>query len=353
MNQLAAVSGELDHCTGEVRVTRDIHVGHGETVQVDGRSDHPLNCKRVNVILEPLNSSEGTLIVRTYALIKGNSRRVPLVFRNLSGRKMTIRKGTKMAGDVRAHLNACERCFRFKHPMEKAPLNPLWVTYPFELIHFDFLQIGSTRTILIITDHFTRFAAAFVTQSGSAKAVAKVLCLQYFPFYTWPDKILTDQGRCFESQLFKEILELSKIRKVRTTPYYPATNGQCERFNKTLIHMIGTMPSEVKCSWEDWVATLCHAYNCTVSGVTGYSPFYLMFGRLPKLPIDIEYNVAVEKEASTYTAYVRDLTKRLREAHERAQELIEKESNRQKGYYDRNVRCATLREGDIVLLKEC
>ena len=97
MNQLAAVSGELDRCTGEVRVTRDIHVGHGETVQVDGRSDHPLNCKRVNVILEPLNSPEGSLIVRTYALIKGNSRRVPLVFRNLSGRKMTIKKGTRVA----------------------------------------------------------------------------------------------------------------------------------------------------------------------------------------------------------------------------------------------------------------
>ena len=257
----------------------------------------------------------------------------------------------KMAGDVKAHLKACERCFKFKHPMEKAPLNPLWVTYPFELIHLDFLQIGSTRTVLVITDHFTRFAAAFVTQSGSAQAVAKVLCMQYFPFYSWPDRILTDQGRCFESQLFKEILEISKIRKVRTTPYHPATNGQCERFNKTLIHMIGTMPSEVKCSWEDWVSTLCHAYNCTVSGVTGYSPFYLMFGRLPKLPIDIEYDVAVEKEGSTYTAYVRDLTRRLREAHERAQELIEKENNRQKGYYDRNVRCANLRKGDLVLLR--
>ena len=95
MNQLAAVSGELDRCTGEVRVTRDIHVGHGETVQVDGRSDHPLNCKRVNVLLEPLNSPEGALIVRTYALIKGNSRRVPLVFRNLSGRKNDDQEGDK------------------------------------------------------------------------------------------------------------------------------------------------------------------------------------------------------------------------------------------------------------------
>ena len=77
MNQLAAVSGELDQCTGEVRVTRDIHVGEGETVQVSGRSDHPLNCKRVNVILEPLETSEGALVVRTYAMTKSNGRRVP------------------------------------------------------------------------------------------------------------------------------------------------------------------------------------------------------------------------------------------------------------------------------------
>ena len=97
MNQLAAVSGDLDRCTGEVRVTRDIQVGEGETVQVSGRSDHLLNCKRVNVILEPLETPEGALVVRTYAMTKSNGRRVPLIFRNLSGRKQVIRKGTRVA----------------------------------------------------------------------------------------------------------------------------------------------------------------------------------------------------------------------------------------------------------------
>ena len=257
----------------------------------------------------------------------------------------------KMLQDVKTHLQECDRCLKFKQPMEKAPMHPLWITYPFELIHLDFLQIGNTKNILVITDHFTRFAAAFITPSGSAKAVARVLCYQFFPFYTWPDKILTDQGGCFESQLYKEILAIAQIGKVRTTPYHPSTNGQCERFNRTLIAMIGTLPSEVKCSWEDWVATLCHAYNCTVSGVTGYSPYYLMFGRLPRLPIDIEYDVGIDETGKSYTKYAQDLVERLREAHERAQELIEKESNRQKGYYDKNVRCALLKKGDLVLLR--
>ena len=78
-------------------MTRDIHVGEGETVQVSGRSDHPLNCKRVNVLLEPLETPEGALVVRTYAMTKSNGRRVPLIFRNLSGRKQVIKKGTRVA----------------------------------------------------------------------------------------------------------------------------------------------------------------------------------------------------------------------------------------------------------------
>ena len=52
--------------------------------------------------------------------------------------------------------------------------------------------------------------------------------------------------------------------------------------------MLGALPTYAKKYWQEWIATLTHAYNCTVSSVTGFSPYFLMFGRIPKIPLDVE-----------------------------------------------------------------
>ena len=52
--------------------------------------------------------------------------------------------------------------------------------------------------------------------------------------------------------------------------------------------MLGTLPSHAKKKWQEWIAILTHAYNCTVSSVTGVSPYFLMFGRTPKTPLDVK-----------------------------------------------------------------
>ena len=57
--------------------------------------------------------------------------------------------------------------------------------------------------------------------------------------------------------------------------------------------MLGTLPPHAKKSWSEWVATLTHAYNCTMSQTTGFSPFFLMFGRILKIPIDVEFSVTL------------------------------------------------------------
>ena len=55
------------------------------------------------------------------------------------------------------------------------------------------------------------------------------------------------------------------VKKLHTSPYHPETNGQCECFNATLINMLGTLPNHAKKNWQEWVITLTHAYNSTVS----------------------------------------------------------------------------------------
>ena len=103
-------------------------------------------------------------------------------------------------------------------------------------------------------------------------------CILRFGF---PAHILHDQGKVFENQLFHEIQKLAGIQRLQTTPYHPQTNGNVGRFNRALLSMLRTLPEDQKYKWKDSVNKVVHAYNCTVNNATGFSPFYLLFGRLP------------------------------------------------------------------------
>ena len=118
-----------------------------------------------------------------------------------------------------------------------------------------------------------------MTPKQTAIVVAHILLENFLVHYGWPEKILTDQGKSFENNLFRELCSLAKVKKLCTSPYHPETNDQCECFNDTLISMLETLPSHAKKNWQEWITTLTHAYNCTVSPVTGFSPYFLMFGK--------------------------------------------------------------------------
>ena len=177
---------------------------------------------------------------------------------------------SNMAKDVGNYVKSCLRCLQFKKLPEKATLNPIKTSRPLELVHIDYLTIEAPKTsrsqkdvnILIVTDHFTRYTQAYVTPNQKASTVAKMLWDRFFVHYGFPEKILSDQGHNFESKLLKELCILAQIKQMRTTPYRPDGNGWCERFNRTLISMLGTLPEEFKSEWVNHVNMLTYAYNC-------------------------------------------------------------------------------------------
>ena len=87
------------------------------------------------------------------------------------------------------------------------------------------------------------------------------------------------------SDLLKALCEIVQVKKM-TSGYHPQTNGQCKDFNATLIIMLGTLPEKPKSTWREQVPMLVHTYNCTRNNANGFSPYYLMFGQKPHLPID-------------------------------------------------------------------
>ena len=215
-----------------------------------------------------------------------------------------------MSKDVRQHIRTCDRCERFKDRPDKEKIEQTEAQYPLEMVHINFLMIGGKKdprkdiNVLVVTDHFTRYAQAYVTTSQTTVTVARVLFTQFFTQYGWPTKLITDQGPQFEGKLFQQLAREANMRKIRTTPYHPEGYAQCEQFNRTLLNMLGTMPPNAKKEWQEWVSAMTHAYNCTISRTTGFAPYYLMFGREPKIPIDIELNLLSRREEVTPRTYV-------------------------------------------------
>ena len=96
--------------------------------------------------------------------------------------------------------------------------------------------------------------------------------------------------------------------------------------------MLGILPSHAKKNWQEWVATLTHAYNCTVSPVTGFSPYFLRFGRIPKLPLDINLEIPmVEQEPTSQQSYAQKLHSKLQWACQKPQIIIKENHNAIKG----------------------
>ena len=187
----------------------------------------------------------------------------------------------------------------------------------------------------------------------TAQATAKLLWENFIRHYGFPEKFLSDQGRNFESELISELCKLAKVEKVHTTPYHPMTNGQCERSNSTLCNMLGTLPEKEKADWKSHLGSMTHAYNCTKHPSTTYFPYYLMFGRQPRLPIDYEMGLPIDVLGDTCskTNYVQKLKQRLDFAYKRAREISQKQAQKYKLSYDKKVKGSQLQVDDIVLVK--
>ena len=183
---------------------------------------------------------------------------------------------------------------------------------------------------------FHQVCPGICTRTQMAQTRAKTLWDKFIVHYGLPPKILTDQGCNFESQLMADLCKLMGVQKIWTSPYHPQTNGQCERFNSTLINMLGTLPKEKKSEWKNHIGTLVHAYNCTQNSATGFSPYYLMFGRQPCLPVDVALGLAPHTitEPNT-TKSVQKLREQTKWAHERAEAFQAKEAKRHKCNYNK------------------
>ena len=264
-----------------------------------------------------------------------------------------------MLNDIEGYVKNCERCTLAKAGKQpRTNMQHLLAKRPLEVVAMDFTLlepgIGGRETVLILTDVFTKYTQAIVVKDQKAKTVAKALVEHWFVKLGVPQRLHSDQGRNFESDLVKELCSIYGIAKSRTTPYHPEGNGQVERFNRTLHDLLRTLQPHQKRRWPEYLPELVYSYNCTPHSSTGFSPYYLFFRRDPVLPLahllgqqeenHIEEDNIVDEWVSTHC-------ERLKTAFQLAGAKMEKEALRRRNLNDRKAQDTGIPVGGCVFLK--
>ena len=147
------------------------------------------------------------------------------------------------------------------------------------------------------------------------------------------------------------LCELYGVQKLRTSPYHAQTNGQVEHMNQMIIHMIGKLEEDKKACWSEHLPELLMAYNATHSAVTGYSPYYLLFGRRPRIPVDYLFPTLRDSPHQTkMEVSVMAMQRKLKEAFAVARHLTSEDTAKQCCYYDRKAGAVALQPGDVVMV---
>ena len=168
--------------------------------------------------------------------------------------------------------------------------------------------------------------------------------------FSLPDQILSDQGRQFESAIINELCGLLQIQKSRTTPYHPQGDGLVvERSNRTLLNMLSIVVKDHPNTWESHLRAVCMAYNTSIHPTAGYSPFFLMFGRKARLPIDLVYG-SNKPPSQTVGGFVSDTRTILEYAYRHVRDNMKLKQDRQKELYDRKRHGEFYNVGDLVWL---
>ena len=239
------------------------------------------------------------------------------------------------------------------HVKIRTPLKSIVATRPLQILAIDFTVLekasNGQENVLVMTDVFTKFTVAVPTKDQKATTTARALVREWFLKYGVPVCVHSDQGRNFLSSLMNELYRSYQITKSQTTPYNPKGNGQVERYNRTLHDLLRTLPVEQKRRWPEHLPEVVYAYNATPHATTGFSPFFLMFGRDAKLPVDMLFGEP--NDGTDSDSWVAKHRKRLNAAYSRALENIEMAAHNRKERYDKKASPSIIEVGERVYLR--
>jgi hypothetical protein len=193
-------------------------------------------------------------------------------------------------------VEKCEKCQVRKTPPKailRPQLTPIEVeSEPFKRIHIDILgpismSMEGNRYILAIVDAFSKWLIAEPMERQTAEIVTNIFVDRCVAQHGIPEVIVSDNGRQFVGETFREVSKFLQCEHRTITPYNPKANGQIERQNRTIAQMLSNYVNDSGSDWDKHLQKVIFAYNTSKNAATKNSPFALLFHREPRLPTDV------------------------------------------------------------------
>ncbi|KAM9991285.1 hypothetical protein ACTFIZ_004690 [Dictyostelium cf. discoideum] len=267
-----------------------------------------------------------------------------------------------MYSDIKCFIDHCDPCQITKtsrYDKIKPPLKPIIAEKPFEIIAMDYVgPIGieptskGNRYILVFTDLCTRWVEATATPDCKAETTAIAFYNLIITRHGSPRKLLSDLGTSFINKTFQILSQVFSIKKINTTPYHPQCDGLVERFNKTLITMIKPFTTEYHGWWDQYLEGCLFAYRMSKHSSTKFSPFFLLYGREPIIPIDISLKNKFNHKSVVIGENIGEIIKRVTTtALIIARDNNKKAKEAQSKNYNKNITNKPIYVNDQVLIK--
>jgi hypothetical protein len=259
----------------------------------------------------------------------------------------------------RLYTRNCFTCQVHKTPAPNRynrPLKPSLPNSPNNLINCDLIGPLPLTELkfcyaLVMVDNFTKWAIVVPLKSKEAGEVSDAIYTNWYCKMGIPFQLQTDQGLEFCNDILKRLNERMAIGHKVTSPYYPQANGQVERFNRTLKTCLSIYSEEHPNNWDKYLNGITWAYNSSLNSQTGFSPYYLIYGREPRIPTDI-FNGPINDIVYDLEQYNISLTSNLRNAYDIVKKNLTRAANAAKIAWDKKLvkSYTTFKVGDKILM---
>ena len=233
------------------------------------------------------------------------------------GKRKTYRKvqerfyRPELKQEVYEYVKTCDICQKIKSTIpNRSELIPIMPTRTNQLVSTDYAgpfktTVRGNKYIIVIVDCFGKYLVSVPVPDKEATTAARALLEHWCWIFGIPERILSDRGKEFRSKIWDSICELLDIDRVNTTPWHPQGDGQSKKSVQQIKKMIQAHVDEDQEIWDLGIAQLCFAYNSSVHETTGFTPFFIMFGRESIIPVDLMFP---NRKELIYTAIVEPKT---------------------------------------------
>ena len=206
-------------------------------------------------------------------------------------KKLYYWKGMKK--DINKYIRSCNTCqHRNQQVVKYASLHFDVPSLPMQFISMDLIgefhppSAKGNRFALTVICMFTGYTFCVPIKNKTATEVAQAYIDNVYSLFGGSEKILSDNGTEFKNAFFEQVAkDIGVKQKVYTAPYHPQSNGRIEGFHSFLKACLSKHITP-KLQWDDVVPLACAAYNFLPNEHSKESPFFLMFGRDPLLPLN-------------------------------------------------------------------